>query len=152
MPAIRRAETKECETLSEIAARSEAYWGYDQSFMDTFRVLYSVTEKFISENPVFVVEEDGRIVGFYGLSGSVGETSLEYLYVDPQYIGKGYGKVLWRHMVDNCRALGVKEVTLVTSPQAKEFYIKMGAVETGEVESLVMKGRRIPRLVYSLGE
>lgn len=34
-----------------------------------------------------------------------------------------------------------KEIVLVTSPQAKEFYAKMGAIQCGEVDTLVIKGR-----------
>lgn len=46
--------------------------------------------------------------------------------------------------------LGIKQIEIVTSPEAKEFYIKMGAIEVGIVESIVKKGRIIPKLLYNL--
>lgn len=152
MTNIRKAETIEAEILTGIAIRSEAYWGYDADFMETFKTQYSVTEKFIRENPTFVIEEDGDIIGFYSIMGEDKEVELEYLYVEPSYIGKGYGKLLWNHMVDTFKNQGINQIVLVTSPQAKDFYIKMGAVLTGEVESLCRKGRKIPRLVYKFQE
>lgn len=45
--------------------------------------------------------------------------------IKSQCIGKGYGKLLWNHMVASCKKFGIQGVKIVTSPQAKEFYVKM---------------------------
>ena len=147
---IRNAKVNECEILTDIAIKSESYWGYDFDYMETFKSLYKVTEDFINNNSTFVIEEDENIVGFYGVLIEKDETSLEYLFIEPKCIGKGYGKLLWDHMVENCKKVGIDKIMLVTSPQAKEFYIKMGAVQTGEIESLVKKERKIPQLIYKI--
>lgn len=147
---IRKAEASEAGALTAIAAASEAYWGYDASYMDRFKALYKVTEEFIKANPVYVMVEGESIVGFYGIVTDNVETSLEYLYIEPGSIGKGYGEALWKHAVYICENLGIKELSMVTSPQAKGFYIKMGAVYTGETDSIVVEGRKIPKLVYTL--
>lgn len=150
MTSIRPAQVYDSNALSELAIRSEAYWGYDLDYMEKFRSIYNVTEDFIRESPTYVMEEDGVIIGFYGILIENDKTSLEYLYVEAKYIGKGYGKVLWKHMVETCKKLDIKEFEIVTSPQAKDFYTKMGAKSCGEVESLVMNGRRIPKLIYTV--
>lgn len=147
---IRRANENEAETLTNIAIRSEAYWGYDAEFMERFKTIYKITEELINNQPTFVLERDEDIVGFYSLLIKKNEASLEYFYIEPQFIGKGYGKSLWNLMVESCRYFGIKAVEIVTSPQAKEFYMKLGAVQTGEIESLVREGRKIPRLIYIL--
>ena len=147
---IRNAKVNECETLTDIAIKSESYWGYDFDYMETFKSLYKVTEDFINNNSTFIIEEDENIVGFYGVLIEKDETSLEYLFIEPKCIGKGYGKLLWDHMVENCKKVGIDKIMIVTSPQAKDFYIKMGAVQTGEIESLVKKERRIPQLIYKI--
>jgi N-acetylglutamate synthase-like GNAT family acetyltransferase len=147
---IRRADIHESEILTEIGIRSEAYWGYDSTFMENFKSIYKVTKEFIKNNPVFVIEEDEEIIGFYGIMRDDRETSLEYFFIEPESIGMGYGKLLWNHMVNICREQGIYEFSLVTSPQAKEFYTKMGARQTGEVDSVVISGRKIPKLVYTL--
>jgi ribosomal protein S18 acetylase RimI-like enzyme len=150
MITIRRADAAEADILTDIACRSEACWGYDSDFMEKFKAVYRVTGELITGSPTYVICEGDKVVGFYNISTDGTETSLEYLYISPESIGKGYGKALWKHMVYICREKGFKEIALVTSPQAKEFYIKMGAVFTGEVESLLKKGRMIPRLVYTV--
>ncbi len=145
---IRDAKENEHNILMELAYKSEAYWGYDLDYMNKFRSTYSVSEQFINSNPTIILEEDDNIIGFYSVIVDKSETSLEYFYIDPKYIGKGYGKTLWNYLIEDCRNRGIKEFSLVTSPQAKEFYIRMGAFICGEVESLLKKGRIIPKLNY----
>ncbi|VBB06733.1 acyl-coa n-acyltransferase [Lucifera butyrica] len=149
MPGIRRARKADCKTLTAIAVRSEAYWGYDSGYMEKFTSVYKVTEDFIGHNPAFVIEENEEIIGFYGVLIGPGEISLEYLYIEPESIGKGYGKLLWNHMVNTCNKLGIKELTILSGPQVKDFYVKMGALPAGEVRSLVVKDRKIPRFLFS---
>lgn len=148
MGAIRRAIGAEADILTEIAAASEDYWGYDESFMERFREIYRITEECIAQNIVFVMEEAGEIAGFYSVIAEESEGSLEYLFVHPTSIGKGYGKALWTNMVHQCRNRGVRRLEIVSGPQAKDFYVKMGAKPAGEVDSLVTPGRRVPRLIY----
>ncbi|MGC7873381.1 GNAT family N-acetyltransferase [Desulfosporosinus sp. SYSU MS00001] len=147
---IRSAKTGESETLTNIAIRSEAYWGYGSSYMEKFQSIYKMTEEFIIKNPTFVIEEDQNLLGFYGILTNNNDSILEYFFVDSIYIGHGYGKILWNQLVNNCKDLGIKKFCIVTSPQAKEFYVKMGANVCGEVESLLKKGRLIPVLIYSV--
>ncbi|KYO65532.1 hypothetical protein ATZ99_15680 [Thermovenabulum gondwanense] len=148
MAFIRPATEREARILSELAVKSEAYWGYDEEYMEKFKEKYRVTEEYIKNSPVFVLEDKNKILGFYGLLFEKDEVNLEFFYIDADYIGKGYGRMLWGHLVDYCKEKGIKSFTFVTSPEAKGFYIKMGAEYLGEVESLVKKGRIIPGLIY----
>ena len=145
---IRLAKTSEAEKLTNLAIRSEAYWGYNDVFMDKFKEIYKVTEHFIDNNPTFVICENDEVIGFYAIIISKEKNELEYFYIEPQLIGKGYGQALWNHLIDYCKGLKIKDIQLVTSPQAKEFYQRMGAVQIGEVQSLLQKGRIIPKLRY----
>lgn len=147
---IRQAKSSEAALLTDIAARGESYWGVDPDFIESFITIYGVTEIFINENPTYVIEEEGKIIGFYGLSTKKEQTELEYLYMEPEYIGKGYGRHLWNHMIEYCKENGIDNIVFVTNPQARGFYTKLGAVEIGLVESLVRKGRMVPKLKYSI--
>jgi N-acetylglutamate synthase-like GNAT family acetyltransferase len=145
---IRRAKADESEILSNIAIRSEASWNYDSNYMDNFKIIYKVTKEFISSNPTFVIEDEEKIIGFYGILINKEEAELEYLFIEPKYIGKGYGKLLWNHIVAYCRRMRIVKFVIITSPQAKEFYIRMGCIQIGEVASLIKKERKIPKLAY----
>ena len=54
------------------------------------------------------------------------------------------------HLVDQCIQMNIIKLTLVTSPRAKAFYIKMGAVQIDKVDSIVTKERKIPKLIYRI--
>lgn len=146
---MRNAKEDEYIILTDIATKSEAYWGYDSDYMDKFKNIYNVSKEFIINNPTVIIEENKNIIGFYGIINKSSEVSLEYFFIEPKYIGKGYGKLLWNFLIKNCKNLGIREFSIVTSPQAKEFYVKMGATPCGKVESLLSKGRMIPKLIYS---
>jgi SAM-dependent methyltransferase/ribosomal protein S18 acetylase RimI-like enzyme len=149
---ILAAEGNEASELSRIAIESESYWGYDSDFMNKFKVMYQVTEEFIRKNPTFILYENDKIIGFYALSIKPEENTIEYFYIETQYIGKGYGEKMWTHLANYCKGHNIKDFTLVTSPEAKAFYEKMGAVHIGEVESTLKKGRKIPKLKCTLAD
>ena len=123
MVTIVNASPADAEVLAELEIRSESYWGYHSDFMDKFKKIYLITAEFIRNNPTFILMVDDKVTGFYGLLLS-DEVSLEYLFIEPEYIGKGYGKVLWNHALDECKKRGIREFTIVTSPEARGFYLK----------------------------
>ncbi|HQA58287.1 MAG TPA: GNAT family N-acetyltransferase [Acetivibrio sp.] len=147
---IRDAKEGDVDELNRIAYESESYWGYDLEYMIRFKEVYKLTEDDIIKNPTFVLLEGNHIIGFYSLLMYDKEVELELFYIDPQNIGKGYGKKMWDHLIKYCKRVGVKSFSLVTSPQAKGFYEKMGVVMIGEVESLLREGRKIPRLKFEI--
>lgn len=143
----RRAHTSESTLLSQLAYDSEAYWKYSEEFLDIFKKEYAVTEKYIEENIVYVLENTNGIIAYYSLVRHNNSTEMDFFYVSTQYIGKGFGRKLWNHLISQCRKEGITEFDFVTSPQAVNFYEKMGAAQVGEVRSSV-DGRPIPKLLF----
>ena len=95
---IRQALPSEVEYLSELAFRSKAYWGYSDQFMKACLEELTVDECYIENNPTFVIEAAGNAVGFYSLERiSAAEVELSLLFVEPDFIGKGYGRKLITH-------------------------------------------------------
>lgn len=88
---IRPALQSEFAFLSNLAAQSEAYWGYDSEYMDKFKSIYKLTEDFIINNPTFVLENNEDIIGFYSLWVKEPMVSLELFFIDSKYIRQGYG-------------------------------------------------------------
>jgi len=129
---IRRAIPDEVSYLNELTECSVRSWGYEPEFLNWEREAIRVTREFIADSPVFVLEEDGRIVGYYGLLGGPPEMVLDKLFVEPDQIGTGCGKCLWRHAVATARELGACVLTLASDPNAAPFYRAMGAEWVGE--------------------
>ena len=94
---IRNARPTEADAISELAFRSKAYWGYSREFMDACRDELTVTQQLINSDQLdyVIAEHKARLVGFYAIKQcSHHEYELEALFVDPEFIGKGIGKIL----------------------------------------------------------
>lgn len=147
---IRRAVPIESNVLSELVFRSKAYWGYDELFMEACREDLLISPAFIAKELVFVGEENGVIVGMYGLDLRESPLLRDF-FIEPQCIGKGYGKLLWNHLLQTARIQKITSFTLHSDPFAEPFYLRMGAKRIGEIESSVFEGRFLPLLEVDLG-
>ena len=147
---IRHARPEEAATLSDLALRSKAHWGYDAAFLEACREDLTITADDIAHAPVFVLEEDGRVIGFYALRWAGDEALLTDLFVDPEHIGRGHGHRLWEHAVKIARRSGFATLTLHSDPYAEGFYRAMGAVRVGVVPSTVFPERLLPLMRFSL--
>lgn len=150
MHAIVKASPKDADLLADLEVRSESYWGYSSEFMEKFKRIYLITEEFIADHPTYMLKDNETIIGFYGILQGDREDSLEYLFIEPEYIVKGYGRLLWNHALEECRKLGVTEFTIITSPDARGFYFRLGATIFNEVDSLIADGKKTPKLIYRL--
>ena len=98
---IRPALSCDAGHLSELAFNSKSYWGYSDRFMQACRKELTVDTDYIEKNPIFVIEADENIIGFYSLEHiSAMEAELGYLFVEPRCIGKGYGRKLPLFCID----------------------------------------------------
>ncbi|MBC6448501.1 GNAT family N-acetyltransferase [Actinokineospora xionganensis] len=147
---IRAATPAEAATLSELALRSKAHWGYDEAFLQACRAELTLRPDDVTAQRATVAQDGDQVVGFYTLSGHAPEGELGYLYVDPDHLGTGVGRRLWKHAVDTAQTLNLKRFTIDADPYAEDFYLKMGAVRIGSVPSGSVPGRLLPQMAYNL--
>ncbi|MBC7909550.1 MAG: GNAT family N-acetyltransferase [Pyrinomonadaceae bacterium] len=148
---IRSARELEASLLTELAIRSKGHWGYDAEFLEDCRVDLTITPEYIASHPIFVLEEQGKVVGFYSLERQANnDVELMHLFVEPAGIGGGHGRRLWQHAVESARKLGFQEMVISSDPQAEAFYKAMGARRVGEVASIVRAGRMLPLVRFTL--
>ena len=149
---IRRAVPEEATFLSRLALSSKGHWGYTEDFLEACRAELTLSPEYILDSLVFVLEEEKRVVGFYGLRESAGEIELAYLFVEPSAMNRGYGKRLWSHAVESASRLGFKSILIESDPYAEAFYRAMGARRVGEVASSIKPDRKLPLLKFSLSQ
>ncbi len=143
---IRRARPDEAETLTALMRRSKAFWGYSEEFMRLVHDQMKITVQQI-ENAlaVCVLEQDERPLGFYHLKDKEGLCWMEDLFIEPDAMGKGYGKLLFDHALQLAQASGYPEMQWESDPNAEDFYLKMGANRIGAKPSLI-EGRVLPQM------
>ena len=143
---IRKATIDEAGYLSELSFRSKAYWGYSEAFMEACRKDSTILPEDILSSIIFVLEDEKVIKGFIGLEIEDDSCLLSNLFIDPNEIGKGYGRRLWQYMLEVAKELNAHSILIHSDPYAEDFYLAMGARRIGEIESTVFEGRKLPLL------
>jgi GNAT superfamily N-acetyltransferase len=150
---IRPARVEEASLLSDLALRSKAYWGYSAEFIERCReeLSYSEEQLLAEHMRFFVIESAQRIAGFYALERlSATEIELEALFVEPAFIGQGFGRLLMEHAKSVAAGMGARQVIIQSDPYAEHFYVAAGGVITGRRESASIPGRYLPTLAIDV--
>jgi hypothetical protein len=151
MNPIRRARADEAELLSELAYRSMTHWDSTPEFADAYRLALTLTTESITTNLVYLVEDEGRIAGFYALQGlEDGNCSLTHLYVEPTGVSKGAPLRLWNHAVRTARQQGYTVLLIKGDQYSERFYTALGAQRVGETPSKVHEGQMLPIFEFDL--
>ncbi len=124
---IRRAAPTEADALTRLMLGSSAYQGAYASILQGYRV----TADYVARHLVFVAEgvDGGPLLGFYALICDPPELDLAFVADEAQ--GKGAGRLLITHMLNEAQAAGLSGVRVVSHPPSEGFYRALGARPTG---------------------
>lgn len=138
------AKTSDANQLTQIALTSKAFWGYNDELLQSWKDDLTVTATMITEMNVYTFIFDEKIVGFYILNQPKENTvELEFLFVLPEFIGKGIGKQLLKHVIEKAKTFMCTSITVLADPNAEDFYKSHGFTVFSQKESSV-KGRFLP--------
>lgn len=147
---LRAPEPSELPALSDLCLRSKAVWGYDRAFLDACAAELSLTREDLSTSHVTVADRAGVPVGVAQVAVIDGEADLLKLFVEPDRLRLGIGKLLFGWVLDTARQAGARRLTIEADPGAVPFYEAMGGVRAGDAPSGSIPGRSLPRLVLDL--
>jgi GNAT superfamily N-acetyltransferase len=147
---LRRARPDEATVLSELALAAKGYWGYDQPFIDSCRAELTFSSDDVARRHFVVAELNGRVGGFYTVEGQPPVGELCNMWVRPNEIGTGLGRVMWQDAIAAASAAGFEYLEIDAEPNAEGFYRKMGAKRIGETPSGSIPGRMLPLMRVSV--
>jgi GNAT superfamily N-acetyltransferase len=132
--AVRAGREDDFTRLREIAVDAKAHWGYDRARVEDWAVGGDFEPESLRARLVFVAEADGAPIGWASLipRGEVGW--LEDLWVEPAWIGRGIGRLLFEHAADRARELGAQRLEWEAEPNATGFYEHMGGTYVRDSE------------------
>ena len=141
---IFKAGIDDNEVLTTITKKSKAYWGFSENILKEWEGLLTVTKSYIEINEVYKLVQDDQIIGYYSYF-SIDEYTikLDNIFILPEFIGKGFGKILMNDFLKNIRQLGINKITLDAEPNAEKFYKMFGFETIGQLESSI-KERYLP--------
>lgn len=147
---IRRAEAADAAAVTSLALTSKAFWGYNAAFMAACRTALTVTPETILGDPTYVIEAEGRILGFYQLRRHGIGADVRLFFVAPAAMRSGLGRRLWAHLERTARAIGATRLEVDSDPHAEGFYSAMGMRRSGQAHSGSIAGRMLPHLTKEL--
>ncbi|KPK47508.1 MAG: hypothetical protein AMS22_16515 [Thiotrichales bacterium SG8_50] len=147
---IEKPKAEEARELNEFSRASKRYWGYPDEWLELWEHEMTITPETIRSRDFYVGRKEKELVFFYSIR-QLPENSyeLEDCWVASQYIGKGYGRILFEHLNATLKSLNCHLLVIVSDPYAEGFYRRMGAVRVGEKPSTI-KGRFLPVLEYKV--
>lgn len=147
---IRAAIPADADSLTQIAWRSKAHWGYPQHLLDLWANDLLVSPESCDGENIWVLECGDITVGFGEIIVDGDTAILDDLWIDPGYIGRGYGKLLFRHLRNMAMSRGATRLSIEAEPFATGFYERMGARIVGEIASASVPDRSLPLMELDL--
>ncbi len=148
---LREPKPDELAALSGLCLRSKAHWGYPEDMLKAFEKELTVTPQDLAEDAIMLAEDKRGIAGVVQLSKQGEDAVLEKLFVEPDRLGEGTGKLLYVWACRVARDNGAKNLLIDADPDAAGFYEGLGAVRSGTAASGSVPGRQLPHLVHPLG-
>lgn len=136
MITTRDATPEDAFILNKILRAAKGYWGYSEADLDIFMEKYRFDAAYISEHLMKIFYLNGVVIGFFSfLNNKPGCLDLDDLFLLPEFIGKGFGKILWSHACQLATSLGHSEFIVWSEFHAEGFYRKMGCKIVGTREA-----------------
>jgi GNAT superfamily N-acetyltransferase len=86
---------------------------------------------------------DGRVVGFVTVVPGADGPELDDLFVDPDWRRRGVARRLVRDVANTARQAGHRRLWVTGNPHALGFYLAVGFVETGRIDTEMGTGLRM---------
>lgn len=147
---LSRANAADWAALTELCLESKGQWGYDARFLEACEAELTFGPDDLGDH-IAVIRDGTAYAGVIQVSVRGAEAELERLFVAPEVIGHGLGRMLLLWAVEDIRATGATRLLIASDPGAVGFYEAMGATVVGSVASVSIPGRRIPRLALEIG-
>ncbi len=143
------AHFSDAKAITELTLRSKNYWNYGEAQIEAWYEELEVSEAFIHSNAVYKLLANDKIAGFYAYTLESHSAVLEFLFIAPEYIGKGIGKALMNHFLQEMHLHKVSVITLDADPHAEGFYQKFGFITVDQRLSTIA-GRYLPIMQLNL--
>lgn len=152
LPRFRPARPEELEAITALAIRSKRYWGYSDAFMAALKPELTFRQADLDDplTWVEVLESDGSLIGALRMRRRTELAYLEDLWIDPQVIGQGFGRIGFERAVGIGRGWGKGVMELESDPHAEPFYRHLGCERVWMSPVSVVPGRSVPLMRYAL--
>jgi GNAT superfamily N-acetyltransferase len=118
--------------------------------MEACRAELTLAPSDLQNSIIQVAENGGLVVGVVQVAMTGAAASLEKLFIAPDALRLGLGKLLFTWAIQAARDHGGQTLVIDSDPGAADFYRRMGARDAGLAPSGSIPGRWLPRLEFDL--
>ena len=93
----------------------------------------SIREKLNKNMKMYVAKISGKIVGVIGYRDN---SHINLLFVLEEYQHNGIAKALYNLVIENCKNVATKKVTVNSSPYAHNVYLKFGFIDDNQMQEV----------------
>ena len=142
---IRDARPAEAEALASLQRRSSDVWEEYRAQLAAHPGAIEPPRQAITEGRVRVaVDASGRRLGFSVVLAPAADcVELDDLFVEPDAMGRGVGRLLIADVVARAGAAKATCIDVTANPNALGFYERVGFRVTGDVATLFGRGIRM---------
>lgn len=145
---IRSATAAEREALEQLQRRSSMHQPMYRAQLAAHPDAIELPAEQIAAGLVRVAEANGVVLGFSVLLERVGDAcELDGLFVEPDRMRSGVGRLLVRDAERIARERGAARIDVVANPQALAFYAAVGFIRAGEEQTRFGPAPRMSLLV-----
>jgi len=147
---IIKAKNTDAGALTELTFRSKLHWGYTEDQIEGWKEDLTINSDYVDNNEVYKLLVDEKLVGFYAFLPEMDtKVELNFLFVAPEFIGKGFGKILITDFMDRLKNLNYNQVVLTADPNAEAFYKRVGFKVIEKLSSSI-EGRFLPVMEFEI--
>ncbi|KWZ33099.1 GCN5 family acetyltransferase [Burkholderia anthina] len=144
---VRAARGADSDELTQLARLSKAHWGYPKEWLDLWQSDLTISPETIEGSIGYLAQSGETIIGFWVRASSESDRPTPgWLFVRPDYMGRGVARALWEAVRAEAAARGIQSFVIEADPNAASFYLALGAKKIGEKESRAIPGRFFPIL------
>ena len=139
---FRKAVKQDLPVLNHISVTSKRHWGYPEEWIQAWIKELTLTPSDLNSMGTLLMEFEQKTIGFCAIKDQGKQYEVMHLWILPEFIGKGYGKILLKETF-SAFILEQKPIWVLSDPNAESFYKKRGFITFKKVESFP-KGRYLP--------
>jgi GNAT superfamily N-acetyltransferase len=134
---IRDARAEEASALESLHRRASDVWEEYRAQLAANPEAIGAPHQAIAEGRVRVaVDSSGRLLGFsVVLPVEDGRCELDDLFVEPDEMGRGIGRLLVQDLATRAAAAGASHVDVIANPNALGFYERVGFEFSGQAST-----------------
>jgi len=149
--AIRDARPDEAPALAALQRRSADVWDEYRAQLAANPDAIEPPHQAIADGRVRVAADaSGRLLGFsVVLPIRDGRCELDDLFVEPEWMRQGVGRLLVADLTARAAAAGASHVDVIANPNALAFYERLGFETTGQASTRFGEAPRMSRELRS---